>query len=190
MKKILALLILSVWICGSVSVVRAQEQGAGAEAQHEESPVRVIARWANFIVLFAGLAFLLRKPMSEFFKTRQTEIASGLRRAQDAQTSAQARMDEIEKRLANLTSEIENLSAAAQQESLAEREKILADAKHEVERVVEQSRQEIERVARAVEREIKEHVADQVIDRAGNALRTEMTQDDQKRIIVRFIQNL
>lgn len=191
MKKILALLLLSVWICGSVSVARAQEQGSGAPAQREEeSPVRTIARWANFILLFGGLAFLLRKPMGEFFTTRRAEIASGLQRAEDAQTSAQARMDEIEKRLANLTTEIEKLRAGAEQEALAEREKILAAAKHEVERVVEQSRQEIERVARSIEREIKEHIADQVVDRAGNTLRTEMTQDDQKRIIVRFIQNL
>lgn len=191
MKKTLALLLLSVWICGSVSVVRAQETGARNQAQpEEESPVRMVARWANFIVLFGGLAFLLRKPMSEFFTSRRAEIAGGLQRAQDAQTRAQARMDEIEKRLANLTSEIEKLRTGAQQESSAERDKILAAAKHEVERVVEQARQEVERVARSIEREIKEHVADQVIDRAGNALRTEMTQDDQKRIIVRFIQNL
>ena len=193
MKKILALLLLSVWICGSVSIARAQgEQGSSAAAaqRDEESPVRTIARWVNFILLFGGLGFLLRKPMSEFFTTRRAEIANGLKRAEEAQTSAQARMDEIEKRLANLTKEIENMRAGAQQESQAEREKILADAKHEVERVVEQSRQEIERVARSIEREIKEHIADQVVDRAGNALRTEMTQDDQKRIIVRFIQNL
>jgi hypothetical protein len=29
-----------------------------------------------------------------------------------------------------------------------------------------------------------------VIDRAGKTLRTEMTQDDQKRVIVRFIKKL
>ena len=80
--------------------------------------------------------------------------------------------------------------AAAAKESLVEREKILTDAKREVERVVEQSRQEIERVARAVEREIKETIADQVIDRAGNTLRAQMTQDDQKRVVVRFIKKL
>ena len=42
---------------------------------------------------------------------------------------------------------------------------------------------------RAFER-VQEHVADLVIDRAGNTLRTEMTQDDQKRIVVRFIEKL
>jgi F-type H+-transporting ATPase subunit b len=188
MKKFLALIVLSVTICATAGAA-VQERSEGAEAK-PESPFHVVARWANFIVLFGGLIYLLRKPAAEFFSTRRNDITGGLQRAQDAQTGAQARMDEIEKRLAQLSSEVTGLRAEAQKESLAEREKILAEAKHEVERVIEQSRQEIERVGRTVEREIKEHIGDLVIDRAGNTLRTEMTQDDQKRIIVRFIQKL
>lgn len=190
MRKVLLLLVLSVVMCGTVSFAAPQEQSEGAKAEKEESPIHVVAKWANFVVLFGGLIFLLRKPMGEFFTGRRKDIASGLERAQNAQTSAQARMDEIELRLAQLSTEVASLKTQAEQDSLAEREKILAEARHEVERVIEQSRQEIERIARSVERDIKEHIADQVIDRAGTALRTEMTQDDQKRIVVRFIQKL
>jgi F-type H+-transporting ATPase subunit b len=179
-------------ICGNVSFAAGQaEAKEGAEAQHEEeSPLQAVAKWANFVILFGALAFLLKKPMGEFFVARGNEITGGLQRAQDAQSSAQARMDEIEQRLSKLTSEIAELRTQAEQESLGDRQKILAEARRDVERIVEQSRQEIERVARTVEREIKEHVADQVIDRAGNTLRSEMTQDDQKRIVVRFIKKL
>jgi F-type H+-transporting ATPase subunit b len=193
MKKFLALIVLSVAVCATAgAAVQEKSEGAEskAEAKKEEGVFPVVARWANFIVLFGGLIYLLRKPASEFFSTRSNDIAGGLQRAQDAQTSAQARMDEIEKRLAQLSSEVSGLRAEAEKESLTDREKILAEAKREVERVIEQSRQEIERVGRTVEREIKEHIADLVIDRAGNTLRTEMTQDDQKRIVVRFIQKL
>lgn len=194
MKKTLTVLALSVVIYGirgPASVAFAQaERAEGAEAQHEESPFRVIARWANFIVLFGGLAFLLRKPIGEFFTTRRNDITNGLQRAQDAQAGAQSRMDEIEQRLGHLAADVAALRSEAEKESLVEREKILAEAKREVERVIEQSRQEIDRVARTVEREIKEKIADLVIDRAGNTLRSEMTQDDQKRIVVRFIKKL
>ncbi len=194
MKKILALLILSVAICGMTAVTYAQaehpEGREGTEAQHEEPAWHAVARWANFIVLFGGLAFLLRKPMAAFFETRKNDISTGLQRAQDAQASAQARMDEIERRLAHLTADMAALRSEAEKEAHVEREKILAEARREVERVIEQSRQEIDRVARTVEREIKEKIADLVIDRASNTLRSEMTQDDQKRVIVRFIKKL
>ena len=195
MKRILALLALSVVICATASIAMAQEEQAekakGAEAQHEEeSAFHVVARWANFAVLFGGLIYLLRKPMGEFFQNRRNDIASGLQRAQDAQSGAKARMDEIEQRLANLTADMAALKAEAEKESLLDREKILSEARREVERVVEQSHQEILRVARTVERQIKETIADQVMERASNTLRSEMTQDDEKRVVVRFIKKL
>jgi F-type H+-transporting ATPase subunit b len=189
MKKLLSIAVLGVVVCGAVSGAAAQETSEAVERK-EQSPFQVVSRWANFVILFGGLAFLLKKPMAEFFKTRQNDIAGGMKKAEDAQVSAQARMDEIERRLANLSADVAALRTETQKESLADRERLLAEAKREVERVVAQSRDEIERIARTVERDIKEHVADLVIDRAGNTLRTEMTQDDQKRIVVRFIEKL
>ena len=168
----------------------AAEGEHGAEGAHEEGPLQTVFRWANFLVLFGGLAFLLRKPMSEFFAQRAQDITGGLQRAQDAQATAHARMDEIEQRLSSLSAEVAALRTEAEKDALTEREKILTDAKREVERVVERSRQEIERVARGIEREIKETVADAVIERAGTRLRTEMTPEDQKGVVVRFIKKL
>src|SRR5262252_47145 len=150
MKKVLTIAVFTVIISGTVCTARAQEKSEAAE-QHEQSPLQVVAKWANFVILFGGLAFLLKKPMGDFFRTRQNDITGGLKRAEDAQSSAQARMDEIERRLAHLSSDIAALRAETQKESLADRERVLADAKREVERVIEQSQQEIERVARTVE---------------------------------------
>src|ERR1051326_3724336 len=137
MRKVLILLVLSVVMCGTVSVAAPQERSDKVATEKEESPIQVVAKWANFVVLFGGLIYLLRKPMGEFFANRRKDIASGLERAQRAQTSAQARMDEIEQRLATLSTEITTLKTEAERDSLAEREKILAEARHEVERVIE-----------------------------------------------------
>src|SRR6266850_6876355 len=102
MRKILVLLVFSMVVSGSACLAFAQEHAEGAAAEHEESPWLVVARWANFIALFGGLGYLLRKPMAEFFETRGKEIGSGLQRAQEAQATAQARMSDIEQRLARL----------------------------------------------------------------------------------------
>lgn len=195
MNKFLVLLLLGALTLGLGSSVFAQEEhgghaAEGAQAGHGETPLQTVFKWVNFAVLFGGLAFLLRQPMREFFTSRRQEIGSGLQRAQDSQAAARARMDEIEQRLAALSAEIAALRSEAQQESKADREKILAEARREVDRVIEHSRQEIDRAARAVERQIKEDIADLVIDRAGKALRSEMTQDDQKRVVLRFIKKL
>jgi F0F1-type ATP synthase membrane subunit b/b' len=56
-----------------------------------------------------------------------------------------------------------------------------------MERLVDQSRQEVDRIARGIERDIKSKIADAVVDRAGHTLETQMTEDDQKRVVVRFL---
>ena len=194
MKKTWILLAFSVLILAATPISKThaavQEAKGGTAEHHEESPLQSVFRWANALILFGGLAYLLRKPAQQFFEGRRKDIRSGLQRAQDAQTSALVRMDEIEQRLSNLSTEIAALRSEAEKESRAEREKILAEARSEIERVVEQSHQEIERLARGLERTIKENVADLVIDRAGKTLRTEMTEDDQKRVVIRFIKQL
>jgi F-type H+-transporting ATPase subunit b len=193
MRKLIFFFILSFCIC---QFGVAQEAGHpvpsehAEEAPHEEGPMATVFRWANFIVLFGGLGYLLRKPAKEFFEGRKKEISEGLNRAQHAQEEAQARMDEIERRLSRLSSEMADLRSQAEKESSSERERIVAEARLEVDRIVDQSRQEIERVVRSVERDIKSRLADRVIDRASEHLRTEMTQDDHKRVVVRFIKNL
>jgi F0F1-type ATP synthase, subunit b len=188
MKRILVLLLFSVWISGTVAY--AQEESRETAEHTEESPLATVFRWGNAIVLFGALIYLLRKPAGEFFENRKKQISSGLQRAKEAQTSANARMDEIEQRLASMSADIAAFRSEAEREAAAERDKILAEAKREVDRVVEQSRQEIDRVARSIEREIKDKVADSVVKRAGATLQTQMTEDDQKRVVVRFIKKL
>ena len=192
MKNILVLLLFGVLMCAGPSMLAAQEADRAEEAaaEHEETPLQTVFRWANAIVLFGGLAYLLRKPARDFFEGRRQEITSGLKRAQETEAGAKARMNEIEQRLSRLSEEVSQLRAEAEKESVTEREKILAEAKREIARVIEQSRQEIERVARGVERDIKANIADLVVNRAEETLRTEMTEDDQKRVVLRFIKKL
>ena len=192
MKKLLILLLLSVLISAVAPFLAAQEpeHAEGAAAEHQESPLQTVFRWANALVLFGGLGYLLRKPARAFFEARRQEITSGLKRAQETEVRAKARMSEIEQRLSRLSEEVAGLRAEAEKESVVEHDKILAEARREIDRVVEQSRQEIERVARSVERDIKENIAELVVNRAENTLRTEMTEDDEKRVILRFIKKL
>src|SRR6476660_1839687 len=76
MKKLLTIAVLSVVVSGAVCSARAQEKSEAAE-QHEPSPFQVVSKWANFLILFGGLAFLLKKPMGEFFSTRQNNTTTG-----------------------------------------------------------------------------------------------------------------
>jgi F-type H+-transporting ATPase subunit b len=191
MKKLLAAIcVLSfLFLVSRVSSVRAQEPAAEphSEKSHEESSAQAVFKWVNLLLLLGAVGYLLKKPASEFFATRKSEITSGLERARIAQEESARRMAEIEQRLARLSSEIAAMRTQADSESAKERENIIAETRRETERLVDQSRQEIDRIAHSIERDIKGRIADAVINRASHTLATQMTEDDQNRIVVRFL---
>jgi len=188
-KKQLAAIFLFLLLIGSVPAVQAQEHEKEGHSQSsaEESPTQSIFKWVNLILLLGAAGYLLRKPAREFFETRKSEITSGLERAKTAQDDSARRMAEIEQRLARLSTEIFAMRTQADAESAKERENIVGETRREMERIVDQSRQEIDRIAQSIERDIKSKIADAVIDRASHTLATRMTEDDHKRIVVRFL---
>jgi F-type H+-transporting ATPase subunit b len=160
-----------------------------AEAEHE-SPYAVVFRWVNFLILFGGLGYLVREPALEFFESRRQAIQGGLESAEKAQADSTKQLAAIEDRIARLASEIERIRTEANASAESERQRVVRDAKIEADRVLEQSRQEIERMARGFQMEIRAHVADLVVAGAEKRLKSEITEADQKRIIVRFGKNL
>jgi F-type H+-transporting ATPase subunit b len=189
MKKFLPAVLIFFFLSVGSPLLRAQEAGEHSKTEDtaEESPLKTAWKWFNLLVLLGGIGYLLKKPAVEFFETRKKEITAGLERAKAAQEESGRRMTEIEKRLGRLSEEITSLRAQADTESAKEREKILADARRDVDRLVDQSRQEVDRIARGIERDIRAKIAEAVVDRAGHTLETQMTEDDQKRVVVRFL---
>ena len=189
MKKFLPAVLIVLFLSFESPFLLAQEAGEHSKTGEtaEESPLKTAWKWVNLLILLGGIGYLLKKPAFEFFETRKKEITSGLERARTAQEESAQRMAEIERRLARLSEEIASLRTQADAESAKEREKILADARRDVDRLVDQSRQEVERIARGIERDIRAKIADAVVDRAGHTLETQMTEDDQKRVVVRFL---
>jgi hypothetical protein len=82
------------------------------------------------------------------------------------------RLRSVEKRATAQEKEIEKLRAVAEERFQAESERIVKEVRLEVQRAIVESRRELD------------------TEPSGHTFLTEMTQDDQKRIIVRFIENL
>jgi F-type H+-transporting ATPase subunit b len=187
-KKFAFLLLFMVFLTIGAPPSQAEEPSSEkANSKETSETVKTAFKWVNLAILLGGLVYLLKKPAAEFFESRKNEITDGLHKAEAAQEESARRMKEIEARLQKLSTEIAALQAQADAESAQERETILQEAKRDMERLVEQSHQEIDRVARSIERNIREKIADAVIDRASRTLETQITEDDQKRVVVRFL---
>ena len=168
----------------------AAEEEAGLVEEEHIDWSGLLLRWVNFTILFGGLGYLLRQPAADFFKTRLGAIQSGLEGAREARADADQKMVGIESRLSRLSSELGQIRSDAEKSAEGERERIVADAKGEVTRALKQSQAEVDLLARRMEQEIRAQVADRVIERTEEQLRSRLSEADHERIVKRAVEEL
>ena len=166
------------------------EAGEEGEESEEGGLLSVAMRWFNFILLFGGLGYLLRRPAAEFFEARRQEILGGLEKSRAAQREADERIAEIDSRLSSLSVAMASIGSEAEQSARNERERIVADANKEAERALARSQAEVDRLAGGMELEIRAHIADRVIQSAEEKLRASLTGQDQGRLVRRAVDGL
>jgi F-type H+-transporting ATPase subunit b len=147
-------------------------------------------KWVNFLILAAGLGYLIRKHAPAFFQQRSQEIQQGISEATKTKQEAEARAAAIERRLAGLESEIRSLRASAHEEIAAEGGRISRETMHHLQRIQAQSAQEIELMSRAASAELRKYSAELALDLAQQRIRSRMTQDTQNSLADKFLQDL
>ena len=167
------------------------ERAEGAEgAEHEEGLLPVIARLVNFAILIGTLVYLLRSPLMAYLNDRGTQIRSDLVNAAEMKRTAAAQLEEIDRRMTALPGELEALRAQGAQEIAAEEARIRAAAAAERDRLLEQARRDIDQHVKVAERELVNHAADLAVAVAAERIRKTITDDDQKRLTDRYVQQL
>jgi len=157
---------------------------------HEESPLAIIWRWGNFVILFGGLGWYLRKPLREFLDSRSKAIEEGLSSGRKAKEEALKKLAEIEARMAQLDQEIKALKDHARAEAAEEKTRILASAREEAEKILEMARREIDGLKKSARLELQSHVAELAVKLAEERLRHTLTPEENSKMIQQFLQTL
>ena len=163
---------------------------AAAGGDDHGSPLSIVWKWGNFILLFGGLAYYLRRPLREFLQTRARGIEEGLASGKRAQEEAEAKMSAIEAQLARLDEDIDGLKQQAARESEEERQRIIDSSQAEAERIVAMARREIEGLQRSAQVELKAHVARLAVDLAEERLKKDLEPSQNQRLVSRFVRSL
>jgi F-type H+-transporting ATPase subunit b len=114
-------------------------------------------RALNFLVLAGFLYWLLAKKIKEFFAGRRDDIKIALEQAMAAKEEAEKKYKEYTAKLEKATEEIAGISEMIKAQGLAEKERILEDAKKAAVKMKEDTQTRVE----------------QELKKAGNLLRTE-----------------
>lgn len=177
---------LQVMVLGLVVAVPAMfaQETAGGEGSLE------IWKWANFLLLAAGLGYLIKKSVGPYFDERSRKIREEMTQAHEMWQAAEARSTEVERKLANLEAEITAFRAESQEEAQNETKRMRLQTAAEIARIKEHAQQEIAAAGKAARLELKRYAAELAIGLAEGKVRRRITPDTQDALVRDFVREL
>jgi len=148
----------------------AQERSSDAASM----PIGTVFRWLNFLLVVGALAYLIGKFGAPYFRGRAQAIARAIGEANQTRSAAERELREAAEKLAAVQSEIEQERRTAARESAADRERIRALTKAEMERISQAALAEIAAAERAGTQEVRAIAAQLATDRAAALIRERM----------------
>lgn len=163
-----------------------------AHETHEEAHGTrdMIARLFNFAILAGTLVYLLRAPIAGHLAARGAQVRGDLAAAAEMKRSAAAQIEEIERKMKALPGELDALRAQGAQQMAAEEARIQVAAAAERDRLLDQARRDIEQQVKVAERELVSHAANLAVGLATERIKRNITDDDQRRLVDRYVQQL
>jgi F-type H+-transporting ATPase subunit b len=142
----------------------------------------------NFVVLAVLVGLFLAKALPKTFRNRTSLIQKHLVDARAATEEANARLNNVEGRLAKLDEQIANMRTQAQHDLAGEEQRMKAAVEDEKRKILAAAEQEIAIATTHARREIQQYAADLAIDQAAKKL--VVTAETDRLLVQRFAQRL
>lgn len=184
--------LLGICLAGFASPRLGWSQGPepAAKEENSQSSHELLYKIINFIILVGGLAYVLRKPMAEFFTSRTASIQRALDEGRKAWEASQAQLRAVEEKLRGLEAEIAAFKASALREMEAERQRLQQASAEEAARILEAARAQMEIALRGAQQELRNYAAQQSVARAEELIRTRLEDADRRRLVAQFAATL
>lgn len=147
-------------------------------------------KFINLGIFVFALAYLIRKPLGNAFKTKRETIRQELIRAKQERDAALAKLSEVEARFATLDSETAQIQTQSAREAEAEAARIAEQTQTDIEKLRDNARREIEAASAQARRELKRFSADESVRLAEEMLRGKLNQADSARLVNQSINGL
>jgi F-type H+-transporting ATPase subunit b len=147
-------------------------------------------KFFNLFIFVGLLVYVLRRPLRESLAARRESVRRELIRAREERAAAEAKLKEVEARLARLDSEVAAVRAQAEREAAEERERIARATEEEMRKLREQAQREIEGAGKAARQELRRYAAEQSTRLAEEMIRRDMRAEDDARLMSDYVESL
>lgn len=159
--------------------------GAEGEAEGQRSLFKAYL-WPviNFLVLVGLMVYMLRKmDIKGYFKKRTELIEQTLKEAKEAKELAQKALAEVEGRLKGKDKEIEEIIASSKSSGEKEKARLSEDGQKMKEKILEQAKVNIDYELKKAKEAIKAEAVDIAMELAEKKLKTKLTPEEQMKLL-------
>jgi F0F1-type ATP synthase membrane subunit b/b' len=142
----------------------------------------------NFFLMLALIFWKGGPPLSEALRARSRSVRRAIEEAQRVAEEAAIRLAEVEKRWAQLDSEIAAISAVAKAEMNHYEQLLSTKTAEDIRRIMEYSQSEIDRAAQRARHELKAFAADLAVSLARESILINKRTDE--KLVKSFIEGL
>lgn len=147
-------------------------------------------KFLNLAVFIAVMVYLLKKPLSDAFKTKREEIRAELIKAEEEKQAALAKLTAAEAKLAQLETEKATIIQKAKDEAAAEKNRLAEQTKIEAERLRQQTEGDLSRLGKQTQAELRRFSAEESIRLAEEKLRVQIDGEKDVRLVKASIQEI
>ncbi len=137
----------------------------------------------NSTVLFGGLYYVLKKPISSFLSKKVSDVKGDIVEREEKIEDARNELSGILKRLEAMEGDIKELNAQAVKTGKIEKEKLEKFAKGEADKIMELSKEEINYKIELSIKGLRTRIAKMTIERFKNSFKNDLTKKIHEQII-------
>ena len=151
----------------------------------------LLYRSINFALLVIILFWAIKKGgIKDFLSARTEEIRQKLEDLKKGKEDAENRYRDIEKRLREFEEKKKDIIEEFKSEGIAEKEKIIAEAKERVKQIIEQAELTIQQEMQSARDRLKQEVVNLAAQKAKEIISKEITERDQDNLVNEFIERV
>jgi F-type H+-transporting ATPase subunit b len=184
--------LISIISCTAVCLfwITAAVASGGGSAEGKEGPNWFDFSWRlfNFLVMVGLLYWLLAKKAKEFFFERRDKIKIALAEAVTSREAAQKKFQEYSEKLDKATEEIDQISEMIKAQGLAEKERIINEARKAAGKMREDVQVRMEQEFTAASQHLRVEAVRLSAQMAGELLKRHVTAADHDAIVKDYIE--
>jgi len=159
-------------------------------AGHALSVNDLLFPFINFSLYVALMVKLLAAPLSNMLQLRRENMESSIKRAAMQWDQAKRQLLDVQRRFSNLDSELKEIATRIESEGAKEAAQLVADAQNQAKMIVQRAKQSAITEASAMENEIRQELAQEVIRVASEKLSKELNLESDLPLRQRALEGL